>query len=464
MTELEQQIHHLHHGDHLCMVYETPEEQIAAITPFLRDGLKRKELCAYIADEEVLEAISSRLSRDGLDVGKEREAGSLLLMTKREAYLRGGCFDPCGMISYLSETQQQSLNRGYRGFRVAGQMSWALGQDPGSDRLIEYEALLNHFFPESKSMAICQYDRTRFSPEVIYNVLRTHPIAIIGDRVCTNIYYEPPELILENASLEHRVKWMLMQLQRAHDAEQKIRNWNHKLEEQVRQRTASLKESRDQLEAFAYSVSHDLRAPLRAMQGLSGILVDDYGPKLDQEGLGYLQMIANSAERMDKLISDLLEYSRIGQSELRLEEVNLEVPLRRALTGMNNVAADLRLPESYPSVWGANPLLEQVFRNLLSNAIKVVPPGVRPKVSVEWEETRGRIRVWVRDNGIGIPESEIPKLFKLFYRVQAGDYPGTGAGLALVQRAVERMGGEVGVESQAGTGSAFWFELAKSGK
>ena len=458
-SDLEHQVSCLGHGDHLCMVYETPAEQVAAVVPFIRDGLKQNEVVAYITDEQTLQELSQDLEEKGIAVQNERACGSLVLLTKREAYLRGGTFDPQGMIRYLDETVRDALNRGFAGFRVTGQMSWALGCEPGCDRLIEYEALLNTYFPCSKALAICQYDRNRLSPRVIYDVLRTHPIAIIGNRVCTNLYYEPPELILGNAGLEHRVKWMLMQLERAHDAEQKIRKWNQSLEQSVRERTASLKESRDEMEAFAHSVSHDLRSPLRGILGYVDALTEDYGAEFSCEVAHFFGKIKASASRMDQLITDLLAYSKVARIDLVTSAIPIEVPLQNAIAELEGKNVDISILEPLPTVRGGSTLLQQVFRNLLNNAIKFVPPGIKPKVTVEAEALNGRYRIWVRDNGIGIPETHVGKLFQLFYRVGDGGFPGTGTGLAIVRRAVERLGGSVGVESRVGVGSSFWIEL-----
>ena len=441
------------------MVYETPAERMAALGPFIREGFKRNEACALITDEENMPEVSSNLESQGIRVAEEQQRGSLFLLNYRQSYLRGGRFDPEGMLRYLDDTVRKQVERGHAGFRVTGEMSWALGTKPDCDRLLEYETLLNKYLPGSQVVGICQYDRTRVSPRVIYDVLRTHPIAIVGDRFCSNQFFEPPEVILRQGGLAHRVNWMLMQLKRSHDAEQKLRQWNQALEHNVKARTASLKESKDQMEAFAYSVSHDLRAPLRAMLGYSQILRDDYSSKLDGEALNYLKRIGASARRMDQLIVDLLEYSRVAQIELLIGRVPLEGPVRRAMAQLSDADADIHVDASLPPVRGVSTLLEQIFRNLLSNAIKFVPPGVRPRIHIEAEPLVGRVRVWIRDNGIGIPEECIPNLFKLFSRVGAGGFPGTGAGLAIVRRALERMGGNIGVESTPGVGSNFWIEL-----
>jgi len=180
-------------GDHLCCIYETEEEHRAVLTPFLRQGLERGEKVIYIADERIAEAVLDYLRDDGLDPQPYLERGQLIILTRDDAYLRDGFFDPDGMIALLREETERALAEGYAALRVTGEMTWALRGLPGSGRLIDYEAKLNEFFPGSRCLAICQYDRRRFPPDVLLEVLRTHPVVMIGTEVYDNFYYKPPE-------------------------------------------------------------------------------------------------------------------------------------------------------------------------------------------------------------------------------------------------------------------------------
>jgi hypothetical protein len=209
---LEQQLASLVPGDHLCLIYETPEEQFAAVVPFMRDGLAREEQCFYIADERTVAEVRGALRGAGVDVAAEEDRGALRIVSKRETYLRAGVFDPTAMIALLDGATAEAVARGYTALRVTGEMTWALGPEAGTERLLEYEASLNDFFPGSRALAICQYNRTRFSPEIIYGVLRTHPIAIVGRRVRRNPYYETPEPAVGAGALAPRVEQMLWQL------------------------------------------------------------------------------------------------------------------------------------------------------------------------------------------------------------------------------------------------------------
>jgi PAS domain-containing protein len=182
--------------DHLCLIYETPEEQFAAVVPFVRVGLERRERCVYVADENTSGEVLERMEKGGVDIKAALAKGALSVISKKEAYLKQGYFDPDWMIGFLKEAADSAKADGYTGLRVTGEMTWMLGGDPGSERLIEYESKLNYFFPENDVLAICQYNIGRFSPEIIMDVIRTHPLVIYRGQVCKNFYYTSPEEML----------------------------------------------------------------------------------------------------------------------------------------------------------------------------------------------------------------------------------------------------------------------------
>lgn len=233
------------------------------------------------------------------------------------------------------------------------------------------------------------------------------------------------------------------------------------LEMTVAERTAKLREMVQELETFSYSIAHDMRAPLRSMQGFGHFLLQEYSEKLDATGLGYLNRLTASAERMDRLIQDVLNYSQIVRAELSLGPVDLGRLLPEIIEtypAFHDAGTRITLVGPFPTVLGNDAALTQCVSNLLGNAIKFVGPGVTPIVRV-WAETReGRARILVRDNGIGIDPDQHQKIFAIFERASTG-YEGTGIGLAIVKKATERMRGSVGLESAPGQGSTFWIEL-----
>jgi light-regulated signal transduction histidine kinase (bacteriophytochrome) len=236
------------------------------------------------------------------------------------------------------------------------------------------------------------------------------------------------------------------------------------LEARVKDRTAELERSQAELEAFSYSVSHDLRAPLRAVEGFSKALLEDYGERLDDTGRDYAGRLVGAAHNMDALIRDLLAYSHLSRAEMPLTAVNLGEVVAEALKAMDGEILEKRarvaVEPDMPSVMAHPTTLVQVVLNLLRNGVKFVPAGEVPRVKVYANPQAGRVRLYVRDNGIGIDVRHQERIFVPFERLHGADaYPGTGIGLSIVRRGVERMEGRVGVISSVGEGSRFWIEL-----
>jgi signal transduction histidine kinase len=235
------------------------------------------------------------------------------------------------------------------------------------------------------------------------------------------------------------------------------------LERLVAERTSELSATNEQLEAFVYSIAHDLRAPLRIMQGYSTMLVKNAGVAMDESARDYANRINKSALFMDALLIDLLAFSRVSQQAITLTSVSLkkvvESVLSRLQSEIKEKNAQVESAASWPFVQAHETTLAQVLINLVGNALKFVAPNVPPIIRLRAEEAGGFIRFWVEDNGPGIPPNSQGEVFHLFTRLHAEKYEGTGLGLAIVQKGVERMGGRVGVISIADQGCRFWFDL-----
>lgn len=233
---------------------------------------------------------------------------------------------------------------------------------------------------------------------------------------------------------------------------------------------AKLKELVFDLEQFSYSISHDMRAPLRAMRSFAELLEKQCHENAQLKNPEWLSRISAAATRLDALIQGALDYSRVVRGEMDTEPVDLAALIAELLQTYPNLSperADIRIDGCLPVVIGNAAALNQVFSNLLENAVKFVPKNRRPSIRISAEpipkyngngHARSRTRVSILDNGIGIPPSAQTRIFDMFERVNK-EYEGTGIGLTVVRKLVERMGGRVGVQSEEGSGSRFWVDL-----
>jgi PAS domain S-box-containing protein len=240
---------------------------------------------------------------------------------------------------------------------------------------------------------------------------------------------------------------------------------NQHLERKVEERTAKMQETVAELESWSYSIAHDMRAPLRTMHGYSKLLAEEHGPKLEPAARYYLQRIDAATQRLDQYIRDLLDYGKVVRGDLPMAPVDSGALIDEIVTTYPNfqpAKCDIQVLGALPQVQANAAALTQVISNLLDNAVKFVKPGAFPHVRIRAEEIDGWVRLWFEDEGIGIDGRSHKRIFGIFQSLHPhGAYEGTGIGLAIVRRAVERMGGKVGVQSEPGHGSRFWVDLKK---
>jgi signal transduction histidine kinase len=233
------------------------------------------------------------------------------------------------------------------------------------------------------------------------------------------------------------------------------------LERLVDDRTAALQRIVADLEAFSYTLVHDMRAPLRSITGFAELMAADHLHQLDSKGKEYLHRIQRSASTMDRLIMDILNYSQLSRTRPQLHTVNLDQTIRSIIQAHGDFhpdKADIQMDAKLPAVRGNDSMLHQCFSNLLHNATKFVAPGTKPRIRISGRVEGETARIEITDNGIGVAPEAAVRIFEPFRREHA-HYDGTGLGLAIVQKVVDQLDGRVGVESRPGEGSRFWIEL-----
>jgi PAS domain S-box-containing protein len=246
-------------------------------------------------------------------------------------------------------------------------------------------------------------------------------------------------------------------------AEQEVRRLNEELEFRVIERTKQLEIANKELEAFAYSVAHDLRSPLRAIDGFAHILQEDYGAILDNEGKRLCGVIYSESQQMGRLIDDLLTFSHISHQEMQATMIDMEELVRsvyfQLTTPKSRERIDFRI-SPLPKTLSDPTLIRQVWLNLISNAVKFSSKRERAVIEVNFLQEGDSSIYWIRDNGAGFDMRYAGKLFTIFWRLHTDkEFEGTGIGLAIVQRLIHRHGGEVWAESEVDKGATFYFTL-----
>lgn len=316
-------------------------------------------------------------------------------------------------------------------------------------------------------------DLRTFAAENALHIAWSNPIAsargaILGFLVA---YYREPVLPnrQEREIVDIAVRTAAIAIERSRseralrESQERLQMYAETLEQTVNERTAKLRETIGELEAFSYSVSHDMRAPLRSMQGYAELLLSSHSDQLPEEGTHYLRRISKNAERLELLVRDVLAYSKVAKEEIVLTPIDLEAflpSLVAQLSDLQRTRAEVHLQHPLPVVMGHEAYLSQIFSNLIGNAIKFTRPDVTPRIDISTERRDDEITLRVRDNGIGIDPQHFQRIFEIFGRVHPDRmYEGTGIGLSIVKKAVHRMGGSIGIDSTLGHGSSFWFTL-----
>src|SRR6202790_573594 len=409
--------------DHICLIYDSQEEQLAMPVPSIRMGLERGEKCIFIAPEKTLNDVNEALHAIGIDVDEAVTSGRLVVASQEDTYLLNGHFEPDKMIRFLADSLEPAIASGFSGLRVVGEMTWALAGDLGTGPLIEYEAELNYFVRDHPVAVTCQYDRKRFSPEVILNMIRTHPIVIYGNFVCSNPYYVPPEEFLAPNHAEMEVKRLLANIRDREQANKAVRELSRRLFQiQEDERRHLARELHDQLGQALTAAKIDL-------QGAQGL----------EEHTAIVQRLDDSIATLERLLQQVRQLSLELRPPL-LDDLGLVSALRWYLDQQAQ-RAGLRVE------FFADPALERVdaaietacFRVAQEALTNVVRHARAETVNVELDRTPETLHLVVRDDGIG---------FDVVRAQQSASL-----GLLGMRERVTLLGGELDCKSAPGRGT-----------
>jgi signal transduction histidine kinase len=414
-------------GTHFCQFYGSKEDLTDILVPYFKVGLENDEFCMWVTSPPLGEReAADALARAMPDLESYRTSGRIEIIPHTEWYLLGGSFDQDRVLKGWVDKLEAAVARGCAGMRLTGNTFWL--EKAHWKTFTEYEAVVDSVLGRYRMLALCTYSLDRCGAAEIADVIKNHQFA----------------LLKRDGAWERLESYDRRRMVEAHARE--------------------LEAANKDLEAFSYSVSHDLRAPLRAIDGFSQALLEDHAAALDERGREHLGRVRAAAQRMGELIDDLLQLSRVSRAELVRAPVDLGALARE-------VAAELAQREPGRSVSLAigeglraeadRRLARIVLENLLGNAWKFTARRAAARIEVgAGAAADGAPTFFVRDDGAGFDPRYAHKLFAPFQRLHgAAEFPGTGIGLAIVQRIVDRHGGRAWAEGEPGRGAVFWFTL-----
>lgn len=423
-------------GTHFCQFYRTQQDLLDILVPYFRAGLENNEYCMWVTSEPLHgESAAAALRQAMPDFDHYAAKGSIEIIPHSAWYMKDGYFDQGRVLNGWVDRLNKALDKGYDGLRLTGNTFW-LESSQWKD-FYDYEHAVNSVIGNYRMIAACTYSLDKCGASEVIDVVQNHQFALI----------------------KREGEWTLIEdSQRKHAAEEIGR-----LNEALVRRAEQIESINRDLESFAYSVSHDLRVPLRAIDGFSRLLQKQYENKFDDEGRRLLNVVCESAGRMGQMIDDILAFSRTGRLEIAKSEVNMENLARAALKELapNLAGRDLKIEIGrLPPAHGDPVMLLQVWINLLANAVKFTGPKPAAQIEIEGRVEGTEHLYCVKDNGVGFDMKYAGKLFGVFQRLHGlEEFEGTGIGLATVKRIITKHGGRVWAEGKFNEGAAFYFAL-----
>jgi signal transduction histidine kinase len=426
--------------DHLALIYDKQDEQLDIVVPFLRLGLERGQKCVYIHDDNTAESVIAAMERHGIDVPAARANGALAIITKRDAYLKNGEFDPEWMIGFLIKAVEHAKTEGFHSVRASGEMTWALGPAGNvHSRLIEYECKVNKFFSRHEMVGLCQYNRRRFRPETLMHVIHTHPQIVFRGDVCDNPYYIGSDILKgENDDAGDAVLRLLESM-----AE------NTRLRRRLSVETEALRRSEKLAAAgrMAATIAHEINNPLEAITNLWFLLSrEDVSPN----ARAFLESMGHELNRVSHITKQTLQFYRVGVSAA---PVDLAQQIDEAVLMFSHRAqalgAHVEVDHAEPAtVYGFVGELRQLFANLIVNALEAGARNIRIRTAraCDWKNpSRRGVRITIADNGAGIPAAAAAKVFEPFFTTK--DEKGTGLGLWVSRGIVRKHEGSISMRT-----------------
>jgi len=434
-------------GTHFCQFYQTRNDLLDILVPYFKAGLENNEFCMWVTSdplgpEEAKNALFSAVP----DLNKYISNGQIEFLKYSEWYTKDGSFEADRVLSGWLEKMEKARARGFDGLRLTGNTFWLERED--WDSFTAYEQKVNETLYQFPILALCTYSLEKCKTTEILDVVSNHEFALIrtaGDwRLIESSEVKRTKLALEASNKE-------LETERANLA---LAN-------------AELARSNKELEEFAYVASHDLQEPLRAISNYVQLIDKRYKGRLDKDADDFINFTVDGARRMQTLINDLLAYSRAGTRGKAFSPVLagnvLQLAIRNITLTMGNAGAEITHDE-LPAITGDEEQLAHLFQNLFTNAIKFRKKDEPPRIHVSAEHRENEGWVFsIKDNGIGMEPKYSERIFQIFQRLHSREYEGTGIGLAICKKIVERHGGRIWVESAPGEGSIFYFTI-HSGK
>jgi signal transduction histidine kinase len=411
--------------DHVCLIYESQEEQLALPVPSIRMGLERGEKCFYAADEKTVSDVIEALRAMGIDVDEAVSSGRLTVASQEDTYLRNGHFEPDKMIRFWADTLEPAIASGFSGLRVVGEANWALCGDPGAGPFIEYEAKLNSFVRDHSIVVTCQYDRNRFSPEVILNVIRTHPIVIYGNFVCSNPYYVPPEEFLASNHAEMEVKRLLANIRDREQANKALRELSGRLfQMQDEEHRRIARELHDSVAQELAAVSMNLGELQRRIEGRD--LITD-------------NLLSDSMAMVEQCNREIRTISHLLHPPL-LDELGLRRALQNYIEGFAGRSAIVTTLDAAPDLGRLPAAIETaLFRVVQESLGNIHRHSGSTTAAIRIRLDAGTVRLEIRDEGGGLPPGLRQGIKEMTVPV--------GVGIAGMRERLRQVGGQLEIES-----------------